>query len=102
MTSFIVDWTTLIGTIPVRRWRIVGVMLLHWRPKRLPVCSIDGWLPLLGVYGTTTTTLRLDGGSIAKMRIGSVSGYKSLRLRGDGREDAFLLETLAIGAATVV
>lgn len=36
------------------------------------------------------------------MRVGGVRGHKGLRLRGDGGKDAFLLETLAVGAAAIL
>ena len=103
MTSIIVDRAGLIGPgrrhgVAVRR-RIVRVMC-HW-PQRLSVSPVDSRLPLLRVQ-RSSTTLGRQGPRVAKMWVGSVGRDKGLRLGGDGGEDAFLLEALAVGTTTVI
>lgn len=39
---------------------------------------------------------------VAQVRVGGMRGDKCLRLRGNGRKHALLVETLAIGAASIV
>lgn len=103
MTSIIVDWTALIRP---RRWHRVAMrrriirVVCHW-PQWLSVRPVDGRLPLLRVQ-RSSTTLGWQSPSVAKMWVRSVGWYEGLRLGGDGCEDALLLETLAVGTATVI
>lgn len=104
--SFIVDgsWIRIGGRrhrIAVRM-RIVGVLPLMHRTQGLAVRTINGrWWPLLGIK-RSSTPLRRHPPAVPQMRIGRVRGHKGLRLRRDRREDAFLLETLTVGATTIV
>lgn len=88
--------------IPVRRRRrIVGILPLMHGAERLAVSTVDGRWALLWVDGASASLGRHDTAG-SEMRICGVRGDKSLRLRRHGREDAFLLESLAVGASSVV
>ena len=65
------------------------------------MCTVNGRLPLLRI-DWSPTTLRRYGPRVAEMRVRGVGRHEGLRLGGDGSEDAFLLETLAIGATSVI
>lgn len=80
--------------------RIIGVLPLMHR-KGLAMCAINGGGPLLGI-NRSSTPLRRHPPAVPQMRIRRVCGHKGLRLRRHGSEDAFLLETLAVGATAVV
>ncbi len=102
MTSIIVDRATLIG--PRRRHRVAmrrRIIRVRHRPKRLSVGPVDGRLPLLRVQ-RSPTTLVWQSPCVAKMWVRCVRWYEGLRLGGDWREDAFLLEALTIGTTTVI
>ncbi len=81
-------------------WRVIGVLGWH-RTERLAMRPVNHRRPLLRVEGSATT-LRWHSARVAEMRVGGVRGHKGLRLRGDGGKDAFLLETLAVGAAAIL
>lgn len=88
--------------IPVRRRRrIVGILPLMHGAERLAVSTVDGRWALLWIDGASASLGRHDTAG-SEMRICGVRGDKSLRLRRHGREDAFLLESLAVGASSVV
>ena len=58
--------------------------------------AVDDGLTLLRVDGAS-----VPAASVAQVRIGRVGWDESVGLRGDGREDAFLVEAGAVGAASV-
>ena len=102
MTSIIVDWAALISRrlhrVAVRR--PISRLVCHW-PQWLSVSAVDSRLPLLRVQ-RSSTTLRLQSPSVAKMWVRSVGWYKGLRLGGHWSENAFLLEALAVGTTTII
>ena len=104
-TSIIIHRTRcLVGEGRIRELialRIVGVLIGWHRTERLAMRPVDDRRSLLRVDGPAAT-LRGQSAGVAEVWIGGVRGHKGLRLRGDGREDAFLLETLAVGAAPVL
>jgi hypothetical protein len=53
---------------------------------------------LLGVDSRATVGSQLN---VAHVRVGRVSRNEGLRLRGDRREDAVLVEALAVGASSL-
>ena len=103
MTSIIVDWAALIW--PRRRHRVAMgrriVRVVCHGPQWLAVSPVDCRRPLLRIQRPSATLGRQSPG-IAKMWVGSVGGYKGLRLGRDWGENAFLLETLAVCTSTVV
>ena len=64
--------------------------------------AVDGGGVTRGGIDRTAALLRRQGTGGAQMRIGRVGGNKGLGLRGDGGEDAFLLEALAVGTPSVL
>lgn len=75
------------------RWecRLGGLGLLL-RRKRLTVSTIEH-------HTSTGTSLRL---SASQVRVGSMRGHERLRLRGNRREHALLVETDTVVAASVL
>ncbi len=63
--------------------------------------TVNGRLPLLWI-DRPSTTLRRHCTGVAEMRVCGVGRHEGLRLGGDGSEDAFLLETLAVGATAII
>ena len=63
--------------------------------------AVNSRLPWLWIE-RPSATLRRHCTGIAEMRVCSVGRHESLRLGGDGSEDALLLETLTVGATPVI
>ena len=86
----------------MRRRRIIRIVC-HGVTERLAMRAVERRRldSLLRIYRPATLSRR-HGAGIAEMRICCVSGYERLCLRGDRREDALLLETLAIRATSVI
>lgn len=80
--------------------RVVWVVAGRHGTERLAMGPVDDGLALLRV-DASTTALGRQAARVAKVRISRVGGHEGLRLRRDGREDAFLLKALAIRAAAV-
>lgn len=91
------------GRIAVgRRW-IVWILTGHGHAEWLSVRAVDGrgWPLLVGIKRPTAAALR-DRSRVSQVRIGSVSGHEGGGVRGDGCEDTFLLESLAIGTPPIL
>ena len=63
--------------------------------------TVDGRLTLMRIQRTTSALWRHDAW-LAQVRVGGMGRNEGLCLRGNGREYTLLLETLAVGAATIL
>lgn len=94
------------------RWRSQGRVAMRWRrviriltgnrhPKWLSMRPVDcGRGTVLRIDWSTAALLR-ERRRISQVRIGRMSGHKSGGVGRDGREDAFLLEPLAVGTPSI-
>ena len=99
-------WSSMLGAVHWRRvhvWLMWIIGVMHWRSQGLPVSTVDRWLTMLRVEGSTLRSSRRHApSSRAHVWIGSVGRHESLSLGRDRSEDTLLLEALAICTASII
>lgn len=88
------------GRVAVRMRWVVGVLTGHRHPQWLSMRPVDGRRRTLRINGSAAALLR-HGRRVSQVRVGSMRGHKGRGVRGDGGEDAFLLESLTVGTPSV-